>query len=192
MANINNNESGLPFSGDNLISVSLLSGEALELEIYPYTVFKSQGMIKSLIITESIFSPIITGSIMLLDVGNFSDNYNMEGFENINIKFRIEIFKDGNPISILKDFKGTITQSSVVTDDAINSGKMNSRENYRIIKIDFINQDMFDNSVVEDTNYNNIPDNIYKLNDFVGWISDDGSRTQNTHTIVTEIFKTDL
>jgi hypothetical protein len=88
-------------------------------------------------ITESLFSPIVQGSVILLDVGNFSDNANLEGFETISISFRRN--NSEQPIT----FTGIVTQYSVINDDAEHSSDMNPNEKTRAIRLDFMNKDIF-------------------------------------------------
>ena len=130
MKYIKNNTTGIPFFGKNLISIILNEKLTGSLQLFPDSNHRSQVTIKRVSLTESIFSSVVAGSIVILDFGNFSDNYNVEGFETISIKFQIETSND----IITKNFRGKITQSSVITDDAVNSDKMNSVENYRAIQ----------------------------------------------------------
>lgn len=177
MKYIKNNTTGIPFFGKNLISIILNEKLKGSLQLFPDSNHRSQVTIKRVSLTESIFSSVVAGSIVILDFGNFSDNYNVEGFETISIKFQIETSND----IITKNFRGKITQSSVITDDAVNSDKMNSVENYRAIQIDFINSDVFDNMVITDSNYYDIPTNTWDSKDFVGWISNSDSQRESDY-----------
>ena len=177
MKYIKNNTTGIPFFGKNLISIILNEKLTGSLQLFPDSNHRSQVTIKRVSLTESIFSSVVAGSIVILDFGNFSDNYNVEGFETISIKFRIETSND----IITKNFRGKITQSSVITDDAVNSDKMNSVENYRAIQIDFINSDVFDNMVITDSNYYDIPTNTWDSKDFIGWISNSDSQRESDY-----------
>jgi hypothetical protein len=69
---------------------------------------------------------------------------------------------------------------------------MNSVENYRAIQIDFINSDVFDNMVITDSNYYDIPTNTWDSKDFVGWISNSDSQRESDYVkLENEKFSTD-
>ena len=160
------NNFGLPFSGNFLISV-YIGG----IQIFPQTAdtFKGgQTVVKSVKITESLFSPIVAGSILILDINNISSNIILP--IPIRIVFNPNI---GGNTSTPVTFTGIITQSDIMTDDAVNSTNMNNQQKTRIFQLDFMNKDIFMANLKTPWK---IPDNDNGQNDFVGWIADDGSR----------------
>lgn len=164
------NNFGLPFAGKFLVSIILSSSKFGSVSLFPQdsVTFKGgQTIIKNMKITESLFSPIVQGSVILLDVGNFSDNANLEGFETISISFRRNNLEQ--PIT----FIGIVTQYSVINDDAEHSSDMNPNEKTRAIRLDFMNKDIFfaNRNIAWE-----IPDNDDDRTDFLGWIADSGGR----------------
>ena len=160
------NNFGLPFSGNFLISV-YIGG----FQIFPQTqnTFKGgQTVVKGIKITESMFSPIVQGNIMLLDINNISSQ--IKPFMEIVIRFNPNI---GGNTSTPVTFTGIITQLDIMTDDAVNSTDMNNEQKTRIFKLDFMNKDIFKANLKTPWE---IPDNDNGQNDFVGWIADDGTR----------------
>lgn len=159
---------GLPFFGNFLISVNIG-----DIQIFPQTedTFKGgQTVVKGIKITESMFSPIVQGNIMLLDINNISSQ--IKPFMEIVIRFNPNI---SGEISTPVIFTGIITQSDVMTDDAVNSTDMNNEQKIRIFQLDFMNKDIFMANLKTPWK---IPDNDNGQNDFVGWIADDGGRTK--------------
>lgn len=157
------NNFGLPFSGNFLKSVSIGG-----FQIFPQTADTFRGgqtVLKGIKITESMFSPIVQGNIMLLDIDNISSQ--IKPFMEIVIQFNANI--SGNTVT----FTGIITQSDIITDDAVNSTDMNNKQKTRIFKLDFMNKDIFKANLKTPWE---IPDNDNGQNDFVGWIADDGTR----------------
>lgn len=162
------NNFGLPFFGNFLISVNIG-----DIQIFPQTedTFKGgQTVVKGIKITESMFSPIVQGNIMLLDINNISSQ--IKPFMEIVIKFNPNI---GGDISTPVTFTGIITQSDIMTDDAVNSTDMNNEQKTRIFQLDFMNKDIFMANLKTPWK---IPVNDNGQNDFVGWIADDGTRTK--------------
>ena len=160
------NNFGLPFFGNFLISVYID-----DIQIFPQTTdtFKvGQTIVKLIKITESMFSPIVQGNIMLLDINNISSQ--IKPFMEIVIQFNPNI---GGETSTPVTFTGIITQSDIMTDDAVNSTNMNNEQKTRIFQLDFMNKDIFMANLKTPWK---IPDNDNGQNDFVGWIADDGSR----------------
>lgn len=160
------NNFGLPFSGNFLISV-YIGG----FQIFPQTqnTFKGgQTVVKGIKITESMFSPIVQGNIMLLDINNISSQ--IKPFMEIIIQFNPNI---GGNTSTPVTFTGIITQSDIMTDDAVNSTDMNNEQKTRIFQLDFMNKDIFMANLKTPWK---IPVNDNGQNDFVGWIADDGTR----------------
>ncbi len=161
---------GLPFSGNFLISVYIH-----DIQIFPQTdeTFRGgQTVVKGIKITESMFSPVVQGNITLLDIntkkGTISSR--IKPFMEIAIIFNPNI---GGEISTPVLFTGIITQSDIMTDDAVNSTDMNSEQKTRIFQLDFMNKDIFMANLKTPWK---IPDNDNGQNDFVGWIADNGSR----------------
>jgi hypothetical protein len=164
------NNFGLPFSGNFLISVNIG-----DIQIFPQTedTFKGgQTILKGIKITESMFSPIVQGNIMLLDIDTKDGilSSRIKPFMKIVIQFNPNIGSETNtPVT----FTGIITQSDIMTDDAVNSTDMNNEQKTRIFQLDFMNKDIFIANLKTPWK---IPDNDNGQNDFVGWIADDGSR----------------
>ena len=157
---------GLPFFGKFLKSVDID-----DIQIFPQTevTFKGgQTVLKGIKITESMFSPIVQGNIMLLDINNISSQ--IKPFMEIVIRFNPNI---GGNTSTPVTFTGIITQSDIMTDDAVNSTDMNNEQKTRIFQLDFMNKDIFMANLKTPWK---IPDNDNGQNDFVGWIADDGTR----------------
>ena len=157
---------GLPFFGNFLISVYID-----DIQIFPQTTdtFKGgQTIVKRIKITESMFSPIVQGNIMLLDINNISSQ--IKPFMEIVIRFNPNI---GGNTSTPVTFTGIITQLDIMTDDAVNSTDMNNKQKTRIFQLDFMNKDIFKANLKTPWE---IPDNDNEQNDFVGWIADDGTR----------------
>ena len=157
------NNFGLPFFGNFLISVYIGGNQ-----IFPQTAdtFRGgQSVVKGIKITESMFSPIVQGNIILLDINNISSY--IKPFMEIDIQFNPNI--GGDPVT----FTGIITQLDIMTDDAVNSTDMNNEQKTRIFKLDFMNKDIFKANLKTPWE---IPDNDNEQNDFVGWIADDGTR----------------
>ena len=161
---------GLPFFGKFLKSVDID-----DIQIFPQTevTFKGgQTVLKSIKITESMFSPIVQGNIILMDIDTDEGilSTRIKPFMEIVIKFNPNISSETNK-SV--KFTGIITQSDIMTDDAVNSTDMNNEQKTRIFKLDFMNKDIFKANL---TTPWKIPDNDNGQNDFVGWIADDGTR----------------
>ena len=165
-----NSTDGLPFSSLSLVSI-ILKSEKFEngaLQIFPMQVLQSgQNIYQSMSIEESLFSPIVSGNIILKDIGSLSDKLNLEGFEEIHIKFSTFTGGDDEEIE-LDTFTGIVTDFSLLTDDAVNANRMNSVEANRIIRLNFMNKDLF---MANYTLPVNVPKNDKGITDFVGWIS---------------------
>lgn len=162
---------GLPFAGSFLVNISIFSPKFGTIPFFPQNpnTFKGgQTVIKNMKITESLFSPIVHGSIVMLDIGNVSDNLNLEGFEEIKISFRRNI-----PGDIIL-FTGIVTQYTVLTDDAEHTTDMNANEKTRVIQLDFMNKDIF---MANSHCWLAIPKNDLNQTNFLAWIADDGTRT---------------
>ena len=156
------NNFGLPFFGNFLISVYIG-----DIQIFPQTAdtFKGgQTVVKSVKITESLFSPIVAGSILILDINNISSNIILPIPIRIVFNPNIDNSESNTPVT----FDGIVTQSYVVTDDAVNSTNMNPEQKYRVLQLDFMNQDIF---LANQKIPWQIPKNDNDQNDFVGWIA---------------------
>lgn len=160
-------EDNRPFSSENLKKIVIKSDRFGELIIFPPpTIPNNHGgvsIFESISIKESIFSPIVSGTLIVFDVGNFTDNYNIEGFEDIIISFK----KTKNSKTIT--FSGIITDITLLTNDSAVSAKMNAEEYIRLFSITFMNKDLF---LANYTTPQDPPKNTTLLSkDFVGWIS---------------------
>lgn len=146
-----------------------------DIQIFPQTedTFKGgQNVLKNMKITESMFSPIVQGNIILLDMDTENGilSSQIKPFMEIVIRFNPNI---SGQVSTPVTFTGIITQSDIMTDDAVNSTDMNNEQKTRIFQLDFMNKDIFMANLKTPWK---IPDNDNGQNDFVGWIADDGSR----------------
>lgn len=152
---------GLPFFGKFLISVNING-----IQIFPQNsdTFKGgQTVIKSMKITESLFSPIVAGSITILDINYISASISVVEPSTITVVF-IPNIPNNDSIT----FRGMITQSVIINDDAAKTTDMNFDQQYRILQLDFMNQDMF---LANQKIPWKIPNNENDQSDFVGWIA---------------------
>ena len=157
---------GLPFMGNFLLSVTI-DGKIL----YPQNASQSMGgqtVLRNLSITESIFTPIISGTVHILDVDNMGNNYTNS---NITVVFTQNL--NQNKTGKIVTFKGLITKSSVITDDAVLNSRMSGDASYKSVLLNFINEDIFKaNAKTYQTKENPL------FSGFIGWIADDGKRAQ--------------
>ena len=157
------NSDGGPFSSDALKKIEIISDKFGTINVYPSsTAHSGQTPFYSLSLTESLFSPIVSGNLIVKDIGNFVDNLNLEGFETIKIVF--EKIKD-SPDNL---FTGIITDVTLMSNDAVLAARMDSLERYRFFNLSFINKDVF---IANYKKPQNAPSNIFGAKDFVGWIS---------------------
>lgn len=153
------------YTTDNLKKIMIISDKFGEISIYPQEKPHTGGssIFCSISIKESLFSPIVSGKLLVYDVGSFIDNYNIQGFEDILLSF--QKIKDGE---IFK-FKGIITDITLITNDSVVAHKMNADEYVRLFSLSFMNKDLF----LANTKTPQEPDpkkfDISK--DWVGWIS---------------------
>jgi len=163
-----------PLTSENLIKITLTSPKFGSFVVFPAN-FKNlpiasvYQLFHSLSIKESLFSPIVSGKLFLLDVHDFTDNLNLNSFDEITLVFKKNV--KAAPIT----YKAIITGIVPVTDDAVITDKMNASEYIRIIALEFMNKDLFKAQYQTQQSlpdkYDNNNNKLYVDKDFIGYIS---------------------
>lgn len=153
------------FTTDNLEKIVIKSSKFNDLTVFPQKTQIIGGLpiFQSIVIKETVFSPVVSGTLTVYDIGNFIENYNIEGFEDIEFTFKK--VKSGKSII----FKGIITDVTLLTNDSVLSSKMNAEEYVRIFSLTFMNKDLFIANYVTPQEPDSKKQDIPK--DWVGWIS---------------------
>jgi len=181
MANIQTIDNyGLPFVGRFLQKVSIIHN-SVEIRIFPGTQYTSMGgqtPLRDITISNSMLSPIIGGSVTILDaiynnVGHLISQLIAER-DIITIEFYPYLNSENE--AVLVSFKGIITEKTIITDDAQNTTAMSGEQKYRVIVLTIMNADIAaaDESPVW-TSPKAVTD-VTGMLDLVAWIADDGSR----------------
>ena len=146
------------FTTDNIVDITIISEIFGSISIYPQEKphIGGSSIFSSISVKESLFSPVVSGKLLVNDIGNFIDNYNIQGFEDIIFSFRKK--KDGK----IYTFAGIITDVTLITNDSTLALKMNPSEYVRLFSLTFMNKDLFV--------ANNITPQTVKK-DWIGWIS---------------------
>lgn len=164
--NLQDNLDNNPSTSDGLQKIILKSAKFKEIQIYPATVeMNTSGFtpFHSISIKESVFSPIVSGSLVVFDIKNFVENLNIEGFESIELEFK------KTTKSKITKFKGIITDVTLLTDDSVLANKMNMEEYIRLFSLTFMNKDLM---YAQYKIPQNSPHTEISINkDFVGWIA---------------------
>ena len=117
-----------------LLSVSI-NGET----VYPRLseIPGQRHFLKNLSIFESIFNPVVSGNLILMDLYGSMLNYDFIN-KDLVIQFKLN---DASPV---KKFEGIITDFQVLVDDAIiNQIPMNDLMKHRSISITFMNKKLY-------------------------------------------------
>jgi hypothetical protein len=161
-----------PLDSLKSLSIKLISDRFGEFSIFPRTMEYGIDILNNLTITESILTPLVTGTLIVHDVGNFIENLNIQGFEDLELKYK----KAGNEVV----FRGIIVDVNLLTNDAVLSEKMNSVQKLRAYSMSFMNKDLFlanfknIQEIPEPKNPNQSAQNDepkFTNKDFIGWIS---------------------
>ena len=155
------------YTSENLQSIVITSDKFGSLSVFPQQnqMIGGASMFQSISIKESIFSPVVSGKLIVYDIGSFIENYNIEGFEDITISFKK--IKDGNAVT----FSGIITDVTLLTNDSVLNNRMNADEYVRIFSLTFMNKDLFIANYVTPQDPDPEGKNPYTPKDWVGWIS---------------------
>ena len=78
------------FTTDNIVDITIISEIFGSISIYPQEKphIGGSSIFSSISVKESLFSPVVSGKLLVNDIGNFIDNYNIQGFEDIIFSFR--------------------------------------------------------------------------------------------------------
>jgi len=162
-----------PLTSENLLKITLYSEKFPEFVIFPadfknLLVSNERQFFHSLSIKESLFSPIVSGKLLLFDVFDFTDNLNLNSFDYIGFEFKKS--KNGKTVN----FVAMITGIVPITDDAVITSIMNAYEYIRIVSLEFMNIDLFiaqykPQQTLPDK-YDNNGNKLFVDKDFIGWL----------------------
>jgi len=159
-----------PLRSVESLKITLKSERFKEFQIFPNETLTTYGttVLNSLSITESIFTPLVTGNLIVNDTGNFVENLHIQGFEDIIIEYK----KSGDTVK----FNGIIIDVNLLTNDGVLSTQMNKLQRNRSYSLSFMNKDLF---LANFKNILEIPEPVqnkeppfkFTSKDFIGWIS---------------------
>lgn len=152
-----------PFLVDSLRSLVIRKKNGGSISIYPWNGAPVVNPLISFSLSESIFNPSITGTLIVKDIGDWSNELNLKSFDEIDIILQ-GVEKEGGlgsqneqensqeKLSLtfeITNIKNTVNQA--------NSVFQNGLENVKTLTIEFVNKSVlskeFLSSVLEDENF---------------------------------------
>lgn len=150
-----------PFALDAINSITIRKSGGSGINIVPWTVNSLSPLI-SLTIDENIFNPLMSGTIIVKDIGDWSNEMQLSTFDEVAISLnfkepRDELNGDGTGSTIgSKSFIFEIT-SIKNTVDAANKAYQNAVEKTKVLTIEFTSKNIlskeFLSSILDDENF---------------------------------------
>lgn len=153
--------SNFPFAVDSLKSIKIYKKNGKGINIVPW-ILNSLSPLISLTIDESIYNPLMSGTMVIEDVGDWSNEMHLNAFDEIeiilNIKKRANELSGANDGSVIESttlsFEVTNVKNSV---DIANQSYQNSLEKTKAVTIEFISKNVMArellSSLLEDDNF---------------------------------------
>lgn len=150
-----------PFAINSLKSVSVRTKSGNSIAIHPWN-YNSASPLISLTIDENIFNPLISGTMIIRDIGDWSNEIDLKAFDEIDIGLNLRI----NPGSLGGSETGSISSSSTLsfeitnvkeTVNLANQAFQNASETTKAVTLNFVSKNVlsteFLSSVLEDENF---------------------------------------
>ena len=132
-----------PFSVDSLQSLIIQKKDGKSMQVIPWGSATPNPLI-SFSINENMFSPLMSGVIIIKNIGDWSNELKLNGFDEIAVKL-------GNQNLL---FEVTNVKNTV---DLANSEYQNAAENVKVLTIEFMSKSLltkqFLSSMLEDENF---------------------------------------
>lgn len=149
-----------PFIVDALKKIRIQKTDGTGIDILPWN-NPSLSPLVSLSIDENIFNPLMSGTIILKDIGDWSNEMQLNAFDEIHIKFNAQtraIELSGQSKSIIKSYDLVFEIVNIKTTvDNANKAYQNSLEKARMLTIEFVSKNIitkeFLSSLLEDENF---------------------------------------
>jgi hypothetical protein len=150
-----------PFAIDALKGLRIQKKDGKGIDIFPWKVLSLSPLI-SLTIDENIFNPLMSGTLMVKDVGDWSNEMQLNSFDEIVIKLNSKKAPDeldGDASSSTINSKTFVFEIINVKNsvDSANQAYQNSIETTRAITIEFVSKSIitkeFLSSMLEDENF---------------------------------------
>jgi len=150
-----------PFAIDSLKSIRIQKKDGTGISIFPWNVNSTNPLI-SFSINENIFAPLMTGTIVVKDVGDWSNEMKLNAFDEVHISLNFQ--KRDNELSG-SDESSNIKKQNLIfeivnvknTVDIANTAYQNSLETSKILTIEFVAKSIlsseFLSSLLEDDNF---------------------------------------
>jgi len=134
-----------PFAVDSLKSIKIQKSDGSgEFNVFPWEVNSLSPLI-SLSIDENIFNPLMSGTLIVKDVGDWSNELNLKTFDQLFISFvskRRGIELDGNISGSVLSTNNLIFEITNIknTVNLANQAFQNGLENTKVITIEFVSK----------------------------------------------------
>jgi hypothetical protein len=134
-----------PFAVDSLKSIKIQKSDGSgEFNVFPWEVNSLSPLI-SLSIDENLFNPLMSGTLIVKDVGDWSNELNLKTFDQLFISFvskRRGIELDGNISGSVLSTNNLIFEITNIknTVNLANQAFQNGLENTKVITIEFVSK----------------------------------------------------
>jgi len=168
----------IPWHGDFLNSVVVTSktGEVI-VSLFPAdrNHIKTQTILKNINISESLFTPVVSGSLSCLNTQSQEDGVflfdKIKPLDYLQIGFKSRVHPSDPGDFDFTVFQAIILNKTVITDEAALNGPMDAFQKTNMFVLEFMNSDLYNATLKPAIE---IPKNDLDIKDFIGWISDGG------------------
>jgi hypothetical protein len=152
-----------PFLVDSLKLLTIKKKTGESIQVFPWNGIGVINPLISFTINENIFNPLMSGSLIIRDLGDWSNEFNLNGFDELDVK--IQGINKSGPLSgegASSENEEAYTLSFEITSikntvSLSNNLFQNGAENAKAITIDFVSKSIlnkeFLSSLLEDENF---------------------------------------